>query len=146
KSLETHLNGGYDFVIDAIDSVKHKCAIIAHCRRNKIPLITIGGAGGQTDPTGIRYCDLSRSYHDPLLAKVRKKLRGEYNFPNNPQRRFGIECVFSEEQMVYPQAAGSDCAQKHGTESASLKMDGSGGHRYETYVTATGGYASYSQV
>lgn len=146
KSLETHLNGGYDFIIDAIDSVKHKCAIIAHCRRHKIPLITIGGAGGQTDPTSIRYCDLSRSYHDPLLAKVRKKLRGDYNFPSNPQRRFGIECVFSEEQMVYPQADGSVCEQKPGTEGASLKLDCSGGVGAATYVTATFGFVAVSRV
>jgi tRNA threonylcarbamoyladenosine dehydratase len=145
KTLEPHLQRGYDYVIDAIDSVKHKCAIIAYCRRNKIPLITIGGAGGQTDPTLIRYCDLSKSYHDPLLAKARKKLRSEYNFPANPQRRFGIECVFSEEQLVYPQADGSVCAQKPGTEG-SMKLDCSSGFGAATYVTATFGFVAVSRV
>ena len=36
-----------DYVLDAIDSVKAKTALIAWCKRRKIPLITTGGAGGQ---------------------------------------------------------------------------------------------------
>ena len=46
-----YLNRGYDYVIDAIDNVKTKAAMIAYCKRNKIKIITIGGAGGQTDPS-----------------------------------------------------------------------------------------------
>lgn len=46
-----YLNCGYDYVIDAIDNVKTKAAMIAYCKRNKIKIITIGGAGGQTDST-----------------------------------------------------------------------------------------------
>ena len=42
-----YLNRGYDYVIDAIDNVKTKAAMIAYCKRNKIKIITIGGAGGQ---------------------------------------------------------------------------------------------------
>jgi len=145
KNVASQLTAEFDFVIDAIDSVKHKCALIAHCRRNKIPLITVGGAGGQTDPTRIQYCDLSKSYHDPLLAKVRKKLRSDYNFPQNPQRRFGIECVFSEEQLRYPQLDGSVCEQKPGTDG-SLKLDCSGGIGAATFVTATFGFVAVSRA
>ncbi|MCP4431322.1 MAG: tRNA threonylcarbamoyladenosine dehydratase, partial [Gammaproteobacteria bacterium] len=43
----------YDYVIDAIDNATHKLSLIHHCRRNKIPLVSTGGAGGQTDPTRI---------------------------------------------------------------------------------------------
>jgi tRNA A37 threonylcarbamoyladenosine dehydratase len=38
---------GYSYVIDAIDSVRPKAALIAYCRRYKVPLVTTGGAGGQ---------------------------------------------------------------------------------------------------
>jgi predicted ThiF/HesA family dinucleotide-utilizing enzyme len=55
------LGGGFDYVIDAIDSVRTKTALIAWCVERKQPLITIGGAGGQLDPTRIRIDDLARS-------------------------------------------------------------------------------------
>lgn len=44
------LSAGFDYVIDAIDSVRPKAALIAWCRRNKIPLITTGGAGARSIP------------------------------------------------------------------------------------------------
>ena len=49
ENMREILSNGYDYVIDAIDSVNVKSAVIAHCKRNKLPLITIGGAGGQVD-------------------------------------------------------------------------------------------------
>ncbi|WP_143813727.1 tRNA threonylcarbamoyladenosine dehydratase, partial [Mannheimia haemolytica] len=47
-NLADYLNRGYDYVIDAIDSLRVKAAMIAFCKRNKIKIITTGGAGGQT--------------------------------------------------------------------------------------------------
>ena len=49
------MSKGYSYVIDAIDSVRPKAALIAYCRRYKVPLVTTGGAGGQIDPTQIRW-------------------------------------------------------------------------------------------
>jgi tRNA A37 threonylcarbamoyladenosine dehydratase len=83
ENLPTLLNKSYDFVIDAIDSVDVKSRIIAFCKRNKIPIITIGGAGGQVDPSKINIVDLSKTYQDPLLAKVKNQLRREFNFPRS---------------------------------------------------------------
>ncbi|WP_041599330.1 tRNA cyclic N6-threonylcarbamoyladenosine(37) synthase TcdA [Hahella chejuensis] len=145
KNVAELLDRGYDFVIDAIDSVRHKCAIIAYCRRNKIKLVTVGGAGGQTDPTRIEACDLSRTYHDPLLAKTRKRLRQEYNFPDNPQRRFGVEAVFSTEQQVYPDAEGEVCQSKPGN-MESTRLDCASGFGAATAVTATFGFIAVSRV
>ena len=48
----------YDYVVDAIDNARAKAALIAYCRDHAMPLITIGGAGGQTDPTKIAVRDL----------------------------------------------------------------------------------------
>src|SRR6185312_2470992 len=47
----------FDYVIDAIDSVPAKTALIAYCRIKAIRLVTIGGAGGQIDPTRIEFRD-----------------------------------------------------------------------------------------
>lgn len=93
---------GFDFIIDAIDSVKDKAGLIAYCRDHAIPLITVGSAGGQLDPTQIDICDLSRTQQEPLLAKVRKRLRSQYGFTRNPKNKFGIDAVYSLEPVRYP--------------------------------------------
>ncbi len=99
----------YDYVIDAIDSVQAKTALIAYCREHGIPLVTIGGAGGQTDPTKIEVCDLCRTEQEPLLAKVRKRLRAKHGFPRGTKNKFGIDAVFSMEPLKYPEG-GEACS------------------------------------
>ncbi|WP_019675578.1 tRNA cyclic N6-threonylcarbamoyladenosine(37) synthase TcdA [Arsukibacterium perlucidum] len=138
-----------DYVVDAIDSIKAKVALLAHCKRNKINVISTGGAGGQTDPTRIQIADLTQTINDPLLAKVRNTLRRDYNYSRNPKRRFGIECVFSTEQLVYPQPDGSVCQQKTAqltAEVSSMRLDCSGGFGATTVVTASFGLAAVSRV
>ena len=134
----------YDYVIDAIDSIKFKSAMIYHCRRNKIPIITTGGAGGLTDPLAIKVSDLSQTYNDPLAAKVRSQLRNEYNFPKNTKRRFRVECVFSSQQPVYPKADGSVSHEKPGIHGISL--DCSMGYGSAMAITATFGNVAASRV
>ena len=105
------ISAEFDHVVDCIDNFRAKAALIAHCRRHKIPLVTVGGAGGQTDPTRIRVSDLSRSAQDRLLSRVRKLLRQDYGFSRNVQRRFDVPCVWSDEQMVFPGSDGGVCLQ-----------------------------------
>jgi len=78
KYLGTKEKPLYDFIVDAIDSVRDKAAVLAHCRRNKLKIITIGGAGGQKDPTKIQVSDLTKTVQDPLMAKLRERLKSEY--------------------------------------------------------------------
>lgn len=132
-------------VIDAIDSVKPKAAMIAHCRRQKTPLICAGGAGGQMDPTRIQVSDLSRTTQDPLLAKVRNLLRREYGFSRNPKRRFGIEAVYSLEQLTYPAGDGEVCLQKP-TGDGPVRLDCATGFGATTPVTATFGFVAVSRL
>jgi tRNA threonylcarbamoyladenosine dehydratase len=101
--------GAYDYIIDAIDNVRAKTALIAYCREHGIRLITIGGAGGQIDPTKIEIRDLSRTEQEPLLAKVRKLLRAQHGFPRGTKNKFGIDAVFSTEPLRVPDA-GDACA------------------------------------
>jgi tRNA A37 threonylcarbamoyladenosine dehydratase len=94
---------GYDYVIDAIDSAKAKAALIAWCREHQIPLITIGGAGGQTDPTRIAVRDLAKTEQEPLLKRVRKLLRLNYGFPRGEKNKFNVDAVFSMEPLRFPE-------------------------------------------
>lgn len=104
-NLDRMLSGGYDYVIDAIDSAKTKAEMIAWCRRHKVKLIASGGAGGRIDATRIQLADLSRTVQDPLLARARTLLRRDYGFPKDPKKKFGVDCVFSTEPLRRPEAA-----------------------------------------
>jgi len=83
-----------DVVLDCIDDVKAKFALMLHCRFNKIPLIVSGGAGGKLDPLKIRVADLSKTEQDPMLAKLRSQLRAK-GICKKPKEKFGITCVYS---------------------------------------------------
>lgn len=109
-----------DVVVDCIDDVKAKAALVAHCRRAKLPVVTTGGAGGRTDPTRIRIDDLSRTVQDALASKLRARLRKDYGFTRDPKKKFGVPCVFSDEQIRRPQnqACDLDEAGLHGLNCA----------------------------
>ncbi|BAL26226.1 ThiF family adenylyltransferase [Azoarcus sp. KH32C] len=112
----------FDVVVDAIDNVRAKVAIVLACRARRIPLIVAGGAGGKTDPRAICVADLSRTEQDPLLAKVRKRLRAEHGFPRNPKRPFGIEAVYSTEPLRLGDLA---CDLPHGPQGLACAGYGS---------------------
>ena len=132
-------------VVDAIDSVKAKAALIAHCQRRKIPIVCAGGAGGQMDPTQIQVADLSKTTQDPLLAKVRNTLRREYGFSRNPKRRFGIEAVYSLEQLTYPAGDGEVCLQKPAS-NGPVRLDCASGFGAASPVTASFGFFAASRL
>ena len=138
ENIPEYLNRGYDYVLDAIDSVRTKAALIAYCKRNKIKLITTGGAGGQTDPSQIQIADLSKTTQDPLASRVRSLLRKEYNFSQNPKRKFGIDCVFSTQPLIFPKM-GEGC-------EVSATMNCANGFGAVTMVTATFGFFAVSRL
>lgn len=136
SNLEDLLGRGYDLVIDACDSFRTKVEAIAWCRRRKIPIITVGAAGGRLDPTLVRVRDLSRTEHDAMLALIRKKLRSEFNFPKTPKRYFSVPAIYSLENVQYPQADGTVCGlrPKLGADAA-LKLDCGAGLGAATHIT-----------
>ncbi len=138
------VEAGFDYVIDAIDSIKFKAALIYYCKRNKIPVITTGAAGGLTDPTKFQIKDLSRTWNDPLAANVRSKLRESHGFTRNTKRYFGVECIFSTQQQRYPKQDGSVGQQKPGIHGVHL--DCNMGYGSATFVTATMGFIAVSRV
>ncbi len=84
-------------ILDCVDDMSAKLAIALHCRFNKLKLICAGGAGGKIDPCQITVSDLKDSYQDPLLARLRNKLRQEKGINSALKDKFGIKCVYSTE-------------------------------------------------
>ncbi len=145
SNLEHMLDRGYDLVVDCCDAFRVKVETIVWCRRRKRPLITIGSAGGRTDPTLVAVRDLSKTEHDAMLALVRKKLREEFRFPRGPKRYFGVQAVYSLENVRYPQADGSVCGTRPEA-GDSLKLDCGGGLGAATHVTAAFAFAAVSRA
>lgn len=144
SNLERYLNRDFDVVIDAIDSIRFKAAMINYCKRAKIRIITTGGAGGRTDPLAVDVCDLSKTWNDALAAKVRSRLRSQYGFSKNTKKRFGVECIFSKEQPVYPDGQGSVHHQKPGV--PGVRLDCEQGYGSAAFVTAAFGMAAAARA
>lgn len=108
ENTATLLAGRFDVVVDAIDQVRAKVAMIACCGETKRPIVVAGGAGGKSDPGRIRIDDLSRTEQDPLLAKVRAQLRKAHGYPRDARRRFGVNAVYSSEPLQQSLAAACD--------------------------------------
>ena len=147
SSLDELLGVRCDLVLDACDSFRSKVEAIAFCRRRKQPIITVGSAGGRSDVTQIRVRDLSRTEHDAMLSLIRKKLRGEFNFPRNHDRYFGVPAVYSLENVRYPQADGSVCGIRPQLDKDSaLKLDCGAGLGAATHVTGAFAFAAVGKA
>jgi len=132
---------GFDYVVDAIDSVKPKAALIAWCSANRMPLVVVGGAGGQIDPTKVELRDLARTEQEPLLKKVRKILRAQYGFARGEKQKYHIDAVFSMEPLRYPDS-GDACA----VDPNSITGLNCAGFGSSMVVTATFGMVAAGQV
>ena len=144
-NLFTLLPDDLHYVIDAIDSIKPKAALIYHCVRNKIPIVTTGGAGGQVDPTQITVDDLSRTIQDPLARNVRQRLRKHHGFSSNPKRKMGVRCVYSTEHLRYPQADGTVCETRP-ERGQPTRLDCASGFGAATMVTGAFGFVAAAEV
>jgi len=80
----------FDYVLDCIDSLSPKLALIITCKRKKIKLVSAMGAGGKTDPSKVMVRDISKTNNCFLAKQIRKKLKKE-------QIHKGFRCVFSTE-------------------------------------------------
>lgn len=83
-----------DYLIDAIDTLAPKLALINYCVTSGIPLVSSMGSGAKYDVTKVRITDISKSFNCPLAYMVRKRLRREYGISR------GFKAVFSEELPV----------------------------------------------
>lgn len=149
ENIASLIDSDVDYVIDCIDDFRTKAAVINHCKKHRLNVVTVGGAGGQSNPAKIRSTDLSRTQHDVLLAKTRKLLRQDYGFARNPKRSFGVPCVYSDEQLVYPDGAGGLSQRRPATSpdaATSNALNCTGGIGSVAHVTATFAFFATAHV
>jgi tRNA threonylcarbamoyladenosine dehydratase len=116
-----------NLVIDAIDNVRAKAALIAHCKSQRQSIIVCGGAGGKLDPTRIKLADLTQTKQDPLLSKVRANLRKDYAFPRG-EKKFGVTAIYSDEQTARAPINGAAAAPINGGAGLACAGYGSAMH------------------
>lgn len=126
-TAESLIQDQYDAVVDAIDRVGHKIAILLECKKKNIPVVVSGGAAGRKDPSKITLSDLRDVHGDRLLFQMRRRLRTNHRYPK-PPNKMKVMCVFSSEHVTEAQideceideVKGSkplDCGQGLGTAS-----------------------------
>ena len=82
----------FDYVVDAIDTLSPKLALIKGALDRGIPLVSSMGAGAKTDPTLLEIKDISKTHHCPLAHMLRKRL-------HKIGIRRGFKAVFSPEAV-----------------------------------------------
>lgn len=82
----------FDYVVDAIDTLSPKLALIKGCLDRNIPLVSSMGAGAKTDPTKMDICDIAKTHHCPLAHMLRKRL-------HKIGIRSGFKAVYSPEPV-----------------------------------------------
>ena len=102
---------GYDYVVDAIDTITAKINLVAECSRRKINLISSMGAGNKLDPTRFKVADIFQTSTDPVAKIMRKKLKelGIKNlkvvYSDEVPKKFSAEKIIGSSSFV-PSVAG----------------------------------------
>jgi len=104
----------WDFIVDAIDDIPTKTALLAECYRRNIRVVTCMGAGGKSDPTRLHIGDLNSASRDPLAAKLRyglKKIDPAIATSEN------VSAIFSSEKVVAKLADFTEEQKQQGIEN-----------------------------
>lgn len=91
-NLQQIMSEGFDYVIDAIDSITPKIHLIEYCLKNKVKIISSMGAGGRLDPSKVQVADISKTYQCALARTVRERLKKDGISK-------GLKVVFSSEPV-----------------------------------------------
>lgn len=91
-NIEKYITEEFDYVIDAIDSIASKIAIIKRCKELNIPVISCMGMGNKVEPLRIKVADISKTQVCPLARIIRKRLK-ELNISD-------VLVVYSEEEPI----------------------------------------------
>lgn len=93
ENLPTVLHGDLSYIVDAIDTVSAKIALIQYALEREIPVISAMGAGNKLDPLALQVADISQTHTCPLAKAVRKGLRA-------CGITTGVKVIFSTEPAV----------------------------------------------
>ena len=94
----------FDYIVDAIDTVTGKIALVEKANENDIPIISAMGAGNKMDPTRFEVADIYETSICPLAKVMRSELK-----------KRGIKklkVVYSKEQPVEQKAVENLCTEK----------------------------------
>ena len=83
----------YDYVVDAIDTVSGKLALIEHAKAANVPVISCMGAGNKTDPLAFQVSDIEKTTVCPLAKVMRKELKAK--------GIKGVKAVYSTEPAIH---------------------------------------------
>ena len=97
-----------DAVLDCCDQVRAKAALAALALRRGVPVVLCGAAGGKRQAQRVDVLDLADVRDDPLLAKLRYRMRRSYGAPRSGP--MGLRCVCSRETVQRSATASCDAA------------------------------------
>jgi len=92
ENIPTLISSKFDYVIDCIDNINSKVALIEYCYNMNIKIISSMGTGNKLDPTKFEVADIYNTSVCPLAKIIRKNLR-EKNIKN-------LKVVFSKEEPI----------------------------------------------
>jgi len=101
ETADALLSDGYDYVIDAIDTISAKIDLVVRCKSLGIPIICSMGAGNKMDPTAFRVDDIYNTSVDPIAKVMRHELR-KRNIDS-------LDVVYSTEKPIQTKILESDC-------------------------------------
>lgn len=109
----------YDYVVDAIDTVTGKIALVMNAKKAKTPIICSMGAGNKVDPTAFEVTDIFKTSVDPLARVMRielkkrgiRKLKVVYSkeVPLTPVDDMAISC---KTHCICPPGTARKCTQR----------------------------------
>ena len=95
----------YDYIVDAIDTVKGKLEIVTRAKALGVPVISAMGAGNKIDPTRFRVADIYQTRNDPLARVMRSELR--------KRGVDSLKVVYSDEPPIRPIADAVESCRTH---------------------------------
>ncbi|MEO7243019.1 MAG: ThiF family adenylyltransferase [Variovorax sp.] len=120
-----------DGVVDACDQVLAKYVLASWALETGCRFISVGAAGGRRRAEKVEIEDLARVTHDPLLARLRHRLRREHPLASaKPGRPFGLACVFSREPVMPPDTQTTE-------NDVNATVQGMAGHLDDVATNAT---------
>ncbi len=128
-----------DVLIDACDQVRAKAVLAAWALASRVPLVSVGAAGGKQQPQAVEVADLADTTHDPLLAALRQRLRQHHGAARTG--RIGVTAVYSREAVRPPANAAAGAGEGAPRSEANLNCHGYGS---SVTVTATFGMVAAS--
>ncbi len=93
ERVEAMLEGHFDYVVDAIDSITPKLTFIRAAYAKGLRIVSSMGAGAKLDPTKLQVVDISKTYNCPFAQQIRKQLK-------DSGIRKGIKVAFSPEEPI----------------------------------------------